>query len=406
MTVIDSLAPTIADRTSFLEVVWQDPVTKSPGFLVIDRIVRGVSSGGLRMRAGCTLREVRDLARGMTLKEALHYDPDSNYVPLGGAKGGIDCDPRHPDASGVLARYVSAMAPLIKEYWNLGEDLGVRQDAVDSTLRSIGISSAAYAAHRVVNDLEHTTERMNRAFTTWVSGVRLDELVGGLGVAESVLVALERVGLPPHQARASIQGFGSMGGATARYLAEAGVRVVAISDIDGIVTNPSGLDVEHYLSHRDPQGRIDRTLLNSGDRLLPPEFWLTVECDVLVPAAASYCITRENQADVRALIVAEAANMPTTPDAEEALAARGVTILPDFLANSATNAWWWWVFFGDIDGSAEQSFRKVRTSIRALTEAAFDRATSPSLRHAALTQASANLRTIEATYSAFSKVVA
>jgi glutamate dehydrogenase (NAD(P)+) len=87
-----------------LSLTWTDHLTGHQGFLVVDRLVRGVASGGLRMRAGCTLEEVTGLARGMTMKEALHYDPGSRYVPLGGAKGGIDCDPRDPEAYPLLAR--------------------------------------------------------------------------------------------------------------------------------------------------------------------------------------------------------------------------------------------------------------------------------------------------------------
>src|SRR5882757_10802677 len=89
-------------RDPYLQVIWTDPVTRRNGFLVVDRLVRGVSSGGLRMRAGCTLDEVRGLARGMTMKEALHYHPEGRYIPLGGAKGGIDCDPQDPGAYELL----------------------------------------------------------------------------------------------------------------------------------------------------------------------------------------------------------------------------------------------------------------------------------------------------------------
>ncbi|MFJ9784703.1 Glu/Leu/Phe/Val dehydrogenase dimerization domain-containing protein [Amycolatopsis sp. NPDC101161] len=98
---------------ALLEVAWTYPVTGCRGYLVIDRLVRGVASGGLRMRRGCTLFEVRGLARGMTLKEGLNYDPDGRYVPLGGAKGGIDFDPYDERARDVVARYLHAMRPLI-----------------------------------------------------------------------------------------------------------------------------------------------------------------------------------------------------------------------------------------------------------------------------------------------------
>ncbi|MGW0583882.1 Glu/Leu/Phe/Val dehydrogenase dimerization domain-containing protein, partial [Streptomyces sp. NPDC002920] len=107
-----------------LSLTWTDDVTGRQGFLVVDRLVRGVCSGGLRMREGCTLGEVTGLARGMSLKEALHYDPRARYVPLGGAKGGIDCDPRDPEAYGLLVRYLRAVRPYVESCWTTGEDLG------------------------------------------------------------------------------------------------------------------------------------------------------------------------------------------------------------------------------------------------------------------------------------------
>ncbi|HEY0575444.1 MAG TPA: hypothetical protein VGD73_15185 [Pseudonocardia sp.] len=126
---------------------------------------------------------------------------------------------------------------------------------------------------------------------------------------------------------------------------------------------------------------------------MPGEQWLQVPADVLVPAAASYCIDASNQEQVAAAVIVEAANMPVTPEAEAALRQRGVVISPDFLANSATNAWWWWVLFGDIDGTAAESFAKIGTRIQALSEQVFEHAqryrTSP--RTAAFALASARL---------------
>lgn len=370
---IGSTGDTGTDDPSF-EVIWRDTESDATGYLVIDRLVRGISSGGLRMRSGCTLTEVRGLARGMTLKEAIHFEDGAQYVPLGGAKGGIDFDPYHPDADSVLRRYLVAMAPLIEQRWNMGEDFGVRQDAIEAALNAIGVKSSVQAAHHVIGDSAAAAARMKTAFATVVDGVKLDELVGGYGVAEAALAAMERKGLDPKRTRAVVQGFGSMGGATARYLASAGVSIVGIADVHGVVANPGGLDVETLLLTRDATGGIDRTRLSDGDTQLPSADWLAVEAEVLIPAATSYCIDDANQDKVRSTLIVEAANMPITPSAEEALLARGVVVSPDFFANSATNAWWWWVFFGDIDGSAEQSFDKIRTRMRALSSQMFDHA--------------------------------
>ncbi|MBU3066676.1 glutamate dehydrogenase [Nocardia sp. NEAU-G5] len=387
----------------FFEAIWRDTETDATGYLVIDRLVRGISSGGLRMRAGCTLNEVRGLARGMTLKEAIHFEGGAQYVPLGGAKGGIDFDPYHPDADSVLRRYLAAMAPLIEQRWTMGEDFGVRQDAVDAALADLGLQSSVQAAHRVIDDTAAAAARMKTAFGTDVDGVQLDELVGGYGVAEAALAAMERQGMDPKQTRALVQGFGSMGGATARYLAKAGVRIVGIADVHGVVANPEGLDVEKLLLTRDATGGVDRAQLAPGDSELPSSEWLAVEAEVLIPAATSYCIDNTNQAQVQARLVVEAANMPITPSAEAALVERGVVVSPDFLANSATNAWWWWVLFGDIDGSAAQSFDKISTRMRALSTQMFDLADKHriSTREAAFTLASEKLTELTAQFPTY-----
>lgn len=391
------------DADAFFEAVWRDEESDAVGYVVIDRLVRGVSSGGLRMRAGCTIDEVRGLARGMTLKEGVHYEPGANYIPLGGAKGGIDFDPYHPDADGVLRRFLQAMAPLIEKRWTMGEDFGVQQTTIDAILPDLRLESSVQAAYQVVDDPDAARARMATAFSSVVDGVRLDELVGGYGVAAAALAAMAQRDMDPAESTAVIQGFGSMGGATARYLAQAGVRIVGIVDVEGVVANQSGLDVETLLLSRGEKGGVDRRALRAQDLQLPSDQWLSVHCDVLVPAAISYCITEANADDVPARLIVEAANMPVTPEAEERLLARGIEVSPDFVANSATNAWWWWVFFGDVDGTPEQSFAKIADRMRALTDEMVEIAARDdvSLRAAAFEIASRRLVEIRETFPTY-----
>ncbi|MDX2598368.1 MULTISPECIES: Glu/Leu/Phe/Val dehydrogenase dimerization domain-containing protein [Streptomyces] len=350
-----------------MSLVWTDHVTGRQGFLVVDRLVRGVASGGLRMRPGCTLEEVTGLARGMTMKEALHYDPEARYVPLGGAKGGIDCDPRDPGAYGLLVRYLRAMRPCIESFWTTGEDLGLTQDLVDRAAAEAGLVSSVQAVYPLLDDEAAARGRLADAFAVEVDGIGLDELAGGCGVAESVLTALDRESVPYRGTRVSVQGLGTMGGATARFLSRAGLTVVAVADVRGTVANPEGLDVEALLAARDAYGTVDRAALRPGDRELPGDAWLSADAEVLVPAAVSYAVGAAEQGRVTARWIAEAANMPVRPEAEAALAARGVTVLPDVVVNSATNAWWWWTLFGDIGADADEAFDRVRRSVRALT---------------------------------------
>ncbi|MFF5546399.1 glutamate dehydrogenase [Streptomyces olivaceoviridis] len=357
-----------------LSLVWTDHVTGRQGFLVVDRLVRGVASGGLRMRPGCTLEEVAGLARGMTMKEALHYSPEGRYIPLGGAKGGIDCDPRDPEAYGLLVRYLRAVRPYVESCWTTGEDLGLTQDLVDRAAAEAGLVSSIQAVYPLLDDEATARERLADAFAVEVDGIGLDELVGGCGVAESVLTALDRAAVPYSGTRVAVQGLGTMGGATARFLARAGLTVVAVADVKGTIANPAGLDVEALLAARDGYGTVDRGALRPGDRELPNDAWLSAEAEVLVPAAVSYAVDRANQEGVRARWIVEAANMPVVPEAEALLTARGVTVLPDVVVNSATNAWWWWTLFGDIGADADEAFGHIRRSMRALTGRVLDRA--------------------------------
>ena len=165
-----------------------------------------------------------------------------------------------------------------------------------------------------------------------------------------------------------------MGGATARYLARAGVRVVGIADAEGLVTNPDGLDVERLLATRDSFGRISRSALRPTDSSSANRDWLDVDCDILVPAAVSYALSVSNVDRVRARWVVEAANVATTPEAQALLFERGVVVVPDFVANVATNAWWWWTLFGDISPTAQAAFDKISTVLTGLTRDVLDQA--------------------------------
>jgi glutamate dehydrogenase (NAD(P)+) len=311
----------------------------------------------------------------MTLQAAGVDTPGDRYVPLGGAKGGIDCDPYDPRAREVLGRFGRAMKPLIEALFATGEDFGVRQDVIDEVFAEEGIRSSAESALSLVDDgPDAAYARLKFAFAQTVDGIGLGELVGGYGVAETALAALEFRGLDPQESTAVVQGFGSMGGATARYLVAAGVRVVGISDRQGLIANPAGLDVEKLLAHRDVFGVIDRAALGPGDEVLPGDDWIGVAADVLVPAAMSYVITSENVDRVQASVICEAANVATLPEAEAVLRERGVTIVPDFVANVGTNAWWWWVAFDDIAPTAEASFHKIASVLRPLTRELLERA--------------------------------
>ncbi len=355
-------------HNSLLEITWTDPVTSCKGYVVIDTLVRGLASGGLRLRAGCTLEEVRGLAQGMTRKEALVYDPADRYLPLGGGKGGIDVDPSDPEAPAVLRRFLAAVLPVVREQWNTGEDFGLRQETLDKVAVDLGLPSTVEAVFAKIDNPDDGRRRLAQAFAVNVDTVSLGDLVGGYGVAQACLVTAEHLKLDRHEATAVVQGFGSIGGATARYLARDGVRVIAVADREGVIRNDAGLDVDALRAASDGLGVIDRSVLRDGDVTGDRDAWLDVPCDLLVPAAMSYVIEGKDVDRIAARVVVEGANMPTLPEAEAALVARGVPVVPDFLANVMTNAWWWWVVFGDIAPTEESSFAKIDKTMRRLVE--------------------------------------
>jgi glutamate dehydrogenase (NAD(P)+) len=351
------------DREPFLETTWTDPVTGRKGYVVIDRLVNGLAGGGTRMRAGVTLDEVRRLARTMSIKNG------AISVPGGGAKGGLDIDPHDPEARAMLVRFVRAMRPWLETYWGTAEDMGTTQELLDGVFSEVGLGTSVRAALNRSGDPDAALKRLSEGLAVKVGGVGLADTVGGFGVAEAAAAAAEHKGWKLEGMRASVQGFGAMGGSSARRLAELGARVVAVADVQGTVANDEGLDVEALIKGRSPLGDIDRAALGPADRQLPREAWLDVDAEILVPAAVADAIDAGNVDRVKARLVVEAANIPTTEEAQRRLHERGVTVIPDFVANGGTNAWFWWVLLGQIDSTAESAYRAISENMRRTVQA-------------------------------------
>ncbi len=341
-----------------LRVVWTDPVTGRKGYAVIDRMVNGLAGGGTRMRAGVSLDEVERLARTMSYKNGAFN------LPGGGAKGGIDIDPHDPEARGMLSRYVRAMRPLYRSGWGTAEDLGVTQELLNEIFAEQGVGMTVQAMLDRSGDPQSAKRRISEGLAIKVDGIGLADCIGGYGVAEAAAACCEHKGWDISKMRAVVQGFGSMGGSSARYLARLGARVVGVADVNGTVTNPGGLDIERLLKARSAFGEIDRLALRPGDHQLPRDRWLEIDAEIVVPAAIADAITGDNWASIRGRMVVEAANIPTTEDALRRLHERGIVVVPDYVANGGANAWWWWILLGVIEPDAEQSFKQVSRVMR------------------------------------------
>lgn len=345
-------------RDPFLRITWTDPVTGRKGYVVIDRLVGGLAGGGTRLRSGVSLEEVERLARTMSLKNG------AVNIPAGGAKGGVDCDPHDPEARAMLTRFVRAMRPILETYWGTAEDMGTTQELLDAVFVEVGMQSSVQATINRSSDPAATLKRLSVGLSVKVGGIGLGDIVGGYGVAQAAVAAAEHQGRNLRGLRAVVQGFGAMGGSTARYLVEHGARVVGVADFAGMIVNPDGLDIERMLVSRSAFGDVDRAALRPADRELPRDQWLSVDTDILVPAAVADAITVDNCDLITASLVVEAANIPTTEEAQERLGRRGVLVIPDYVANSGTNAWFWWVLLDMIEPTAESAFKAISENMR------------------------------------------
>lgn len=348
------------DRDPMMRVIWTDPVTGKLGYLVVHSMVSGLATGGTRMRAGCTMAEVEDLARGMARKTAVFG------LPVGGAKGGIDCDPKDPEAKGVLSRFVQAMRPWLDTAWVTAEDLGVPQYLIDEVFAEVGLHQSYHAAIGRAPDVEHTLFRVRAGLNAPVpGGLLLGDVVGGYGVAQSCLGVAHARSWNVAETEVAVQGVGTMGGGAAYYLHDAGMKVVTVADAVGTLHHPDGLDVPALLDARDRFGEIDRSQVDADVVQLPREDVLRADVDVLIPAAVSYAITPDHVDSVAARVLVEAANTPVTSEAEELLAQRGIPVVPDFVANAGAVAWAWWLLQGRVDADPVLSFQVLRDEMQA-----------------------------------------
>jgi glutamate dehydrogenase (NAD(P)+) len=357
----------------YLVSEWRDQATGIRGWFVIDRLVGGMCSGGIRMRPGVTVDEVADLARTMSHKMAV-LD-----VPYGGAKSGIDCDPASPQAPAALRGFIEAIKPLIAERYATGADLGTREDDIIAACQLAGLTHPLQAGFRTEGGAG--LNRVQQALALTSEGVPITELIAGFGVAECTMEAAQALGIELRNARIALQGFGNVGGAAARYLDRAGARVVAVADIEGAILAPDGLDIPHLLSIRDRFGHIDRTRLKPGTRCAPEPAWLAEEVEIMVPAAIGNAIRVDNQADIRCRLLVEGANNPVTIDAEACLEERGITILPDFVANAAAAFLFCGLLEKRLEPTLDSIFGVTSRQLRGITRALLQRARQQRVSH-------------------------
>ena len=286
------------------------------GYRVQHNHARGPFKGGLRFHPNVRLGEVRALAQLMTWKTAL-LD-----IPFGGAKGGITVDPDQlttRELETLTKRFTQKLAPV----------LGVHQDIPAPDL---GTSSRNMAwIFEEYAKLHGHRPAIVTGKPLALGGSEGREEATGHGVANIAALTARDQGVDITNARVAIQGFGNVGSHTARRLSELGARVVAVSDVNGGVFRDSGIDIGDAITH------VRRTNMLKGlphTEVISNDELLALSVDILIPAALEGAINCTNVDDVRARILVEAANIPVTHMADEALRDAGVTIVPDLLANA------------------------------------------------------------------------
>ncbi|MGC2597700.1 MAG: Glu/Leu/Phe/Val dehydrogenase [Nitrososphaeraceae archaeon] len=293
-----------------------DPDTGMKGVLVIDNTSTGPGKGGIRFAEGTTPLDVFKLARTMTWKCA------AAGLPFGGAKGGIIADPNKVDRVAWVKSFAKMIRPYCPGQYIAATDIGTTELDMAIFAHEIGDMRACTGKPSELGGIPHELGTTGYGVTT------------ALETALEVLLELKAIHIQRDKIKVSIQGFGNVGSFTARFLDSAGIKVVAISDVSGLVSNKDGLNIPRLMI--DMKGKSILSDLDSYD-ILDKNQIFEFDSNIFIPAAMGNVIIDETVTkllDHGVKIIVEAANLPTSPKADEYLNSNGVWLIPDFLANA------------------------------------------------------------------------
>jgi glutamate dehydrogenase (NAD(P)+) len=298
------------------------------GYRVQYSFARGPAKGGIRYHPGVTLDEVTALAFWMTWKCAV-VD-----LPFGGAKGGVTCDPSTlsmNELERITRRYAAELVEVV------GPDKDVPAPDVNTTPQIMAWFMDTYSMHT-----RSSTPGVVTGKPLEIGGSRGRVEATGRGVTIVALDQMQKMGLAPEQSTVVIQGFGNVGMHAAKLFAERGCKVLGISDVTGAYYNQSGIDIPGAMAYVAKRRNLEG--FTGGDKISNADL-LVSKCDVLVPAALEKVFTAENASKVQAKLVVEGANGPTTPEANQIFADRGIIVIPDIMANAGgvTVSYFEWV---------------------------------------------------------------
>jgi glutamate dehydrogenase (NAD(P)+) len=287
------------------------------GYRVTHNVARGPSKGGIRYHPDVTLDEVKALAMWMTWKCAL------SGIPFGGAKGGVVCNPKTMSESELQRMTRRYTSEIINE---IGPEKDIPAPDVGTDGRVMAWIFDTYSMNKGHSVLGVVTGK-----PLTIGGSLGREEATARGALYCVREAVRKLQLSLQGTSVAVQGFGNVGSFLAKFLAEDGANVIAISDSSAGLHNPNGIDVQAALAHKRETGTLAG--FRGADAISNDEL-LLLECDVLAPCALEQVITTENADKVKAKIVVEGANGPVTPSADEILEDKGIVVLPDILANA------------------------------------------------------------------------
>jgi glutamate dehydrogenase (NAD(P)+) len=287
------------------------------GYRVVHNIARGPSKGGLRYHPDVTLDEVKALAMWMTWKCALAG------IPFGGAKGGVVCNPKRM-SQGELQRMTRRFTSEIIN--QIGPEVDIPAPDVGTDGRVMAWIFDTYSMNKGHSVLGVVTGK-----PLTIGGSLGREEATARGALYCVREAVRKQQMSLQGTSVAVQGFGNVGSFLAKFLAEDGAKVIAISDSSAGLHNPNGIDVQAALAHKRETGTLAGF---RGAEAVSNDELLLLDCDVLAPCALEQVITPDNADRVKAKIVVEGANGPVTPAADEILEDKGVLVLPDILANA------------------------------------------------------------------------
>ncbi|MEM7819280.1 MAG: Glu/Leu/Phe/Val dehydrogenase [Candidatus Aenigmatarchaeota archaeon] len=325
-----------------------DPRINMHGFLVIDNTALGPGKGGIRMTPTVTINEIANLARAMTWKNAMAD------LPFGGAKAGIVADPKKLSKNekiDIVKSFSKALKPLCPSVYIAGPDMYMGEEEMGIFAKANGSMKSCTGKPKNMGGIPHELGST------------------GFGVFHATVVAAEFIDLDIKNSKVAIEGFGNVGTFVAKFLSEIGAKIVCVSDSKGCIYNQDGLNYEKLMEIKTKTGSVTNY---SPGNVLPNKDIISLNVDILIPAAVPNLIVANDVKNVKAKLIVEGSNIPIEPSVEKMLHNKGITIVPDFIANAGGVISSYVEYIG---GTPKKMFEMVENKIKKNTKIVLEHAT-------------------------------